>query len=135
MKFNDPDVPIEDVPDDTPSYVDGSKTNVFLTKGNIFELADNDVSPYNHTARHGDLPTLSIGARNAEVEIGGDRINVFRRILGLKPKYDIFAYPFGHYLRQMEYIQDLGYAAALSTEQTNIHTSATTFHDGRIRKS
>lgn len=127
-KFEDPRGPIEEVPDDTPSYSD--RVHRYMTKGQLIHLIQAGYRIENHTVNHPDLTRLSQGARNAEVEIGEQRIEALWRLAGVPRKHRAFAYPYGRYRDQTEYIRNL-YDVAFSTIATTTHSLSTRYILGR----
>lgn len=124
---------MDQVSDETPSYDDG--INRFMNERQIIDLIKRGHRVENHTVNHASLPGLSSGARNAEVEVEEERITSLWRIAGVERKNKLFAYPYGRYQGQVEYIKSLGYNLAFSTVRTARHTSQDRYILGRIGKS
>lgn len=103
-----------------------------MNKGQIIDLITRGHRVENHTVNHANLPTLPTGARNAEVEVGEERITALWRIAGMERKNKLFAYPYGRYQGQTEYIESLGYNLAFSTIRRERHASQDRYTLGRI---
>lgn len=131
-KFDDPRGPLEEVPDDTPSYSDG--VHQYMTKGQLIELIQAGYRVENHTVNHPDLTRLDVNNRNADVEGGEARIKTLWKLAGRERKYRAFAYPYGRYQGQEDYIGGL-YDVAFSTMNTVSHSQQTRWRLGRARRS
>lgn len=130
-KFNDPPLPLAEIPRNTSSYNDD--VHQYMSLGEMIEFIQRGHRVENHTVNHGNLSALSWGARNAEVEGGEERIEEIWQLAGVERDFKTMAYPYGVYQGQLEYVQSLGYAAAFSTISTTVHSSASRFFAGRIR--
>lgn len=129
-KFDNLQTEFNEIGENVPSYRDGSHR--YMTKGQLLELIAEGFWVDNHTIDHANLPSLSIGARNAQVEDGQARINALWKLAGRDKPYKLFAYPNGNYFGQVDYIRDLGYDAAFSTIKTNWHTTSNRYRLGRF---
>lgn len=129
-KFEDPKGPVEEIPEDTPSYND--RVHRYMTKGQLIRLIKAGHRVENHTVNHPDLSRLSEGSRNAEVEIGEQRIEALWRLAGVPRNYRAFAFPYGCYQGQTGYIGGL-YDVAFATIPTTVHSAATRYSLGRKR--
>lgn len=132
-KFDDFTGEINDVPDETPSYQDG--VHQFMRKGEIIDLIKRGHRVENHTVNHANLPTLPTGARNAEVEVGEERIRALWRIAGRERRNKLFSYPYGSYQNQVEYIRSLGYSLAFSTVRRVRHSPQDRYTLGRVGRT
>lgn len=132
-KFDDFTEELSDVPDETPSYQDD--VHQFMRKGEIIDLIKRGHRVENHTVNHANLPTLPTGARNAEVEVGEERIRALWRIAGRERRNKLFSYPYGSYQNQVEYVRSLGYSLAFSTIRSARHSSQDRYTLGRVGRS
>lgn len=126
-------LPVEEIPDNTPLYNDW--VNNFMTKRQIIELIKRGFRAENHTVNHAKLPLLTEGARNAEVEDGERKIEALWRLARVKRKYKAFAYPYGLYQGQTDYLRWLKYDIAFTTQQRYVHTPESRLTIGRISKT
>lgn|GEM_PF-3102912 len=132
-KLDDPTIPIEELPDNTPMYNDGRHR--YLTLGQVINLIQAGHILANHTVDHAVLPNLPDGARNAEVEVAEQRINTIYDIAQVARPAKIIAYPLGRYTGELSYIDQLGFDLGLSTIPTTRHTTQTRLYAGRIKMS
>jgi len=132
-KLNEPKVPIDELPLNTPMYNDG--VHDYLNLGQMIELIQAGHVVANHTVDHANLPALSVGARNSEVEIAEQRIDTIYDMAGVKRPVKILAYPNGIYIGELDYIDQLGIDMALSEVSSTIHTPQNRLFTGRIKMS
>lgn len=133
-KFEDLPMSVEEIPDNTPSFNDG--THRYMSKEQLLEMIKMGHQVSNHTVNHGYLTRLSLGARNAEVEIGEERIQALWNLAGVSRTSKAFAYPFGVFNQAVvSYLADLGYDMAFSKLPKTAHKLADRLILGRIRKS
>lgn len=131
MKLNNPAVPVTELPDSTPMYNDD--VHQYLTLRHVINLIKAGHILANHTVNHAILPNLSVGARNAEVEIAEERIEAIYQMAGVARPVKIIAYPLGRYQGQMDYIRQQGFDLGLSTLSVKLHTPETRLFAGRTR--
>ena len=130
-KFENLPLPIEEIPEETPSYND--RAHRYLTKRQLIEMIKKGHRVENHTVNHADLRRLSDGARNAEMIEGKNRIRALWKLAGREKKYSAFAYPYGIFEGQVEYVKNLNYDVAFSNLPTISHSSLNRYFLGRIR--
>ncbi|MDO8452775.1 MAG: polysaccharide deacetylase family protein [bacterium] len=130
-KFEDLEIPVEEMPDGTLSYFDGNPKK-HATLGALRGIAREGIHHIrNHTINHGSLPGMSIDKRNAEVEDGEKKIlAIYRSVKRVPPKRKVFAYPNGACKGQEEYILSK-YDMAVSTERGELHYPWDMGHIGR----
>ncbi|MDO8573236.1 MAG: polysaccharide deacetylase family protein [Candidatus Daviesbacteria bacterium] len=130
-KFDEPQVPIEEVPESSPTYNDGRHS--YLTLGQGITILQERHILANHTVDHARLNTLPEGQRNSEIATGEDRLDIIYTRAGIARTVRMLAYPEGRYSGQLEFVQQSGFDLAFSTERTTVHTSNTRFHLGSVR--
>lgn len=133
-KFEDLPLSVEEIPDQTPSFNDGAHR--YMTKVQLVEMIKMGHHVGNHTVNHSYLTRLSLGARNAEVEVGEERVQKLWDLAGTIRTVKSFAYPFGVFNSAViSYLADLGYDLAFSKLPKTHYIPSDRLILGRIRKS
>jgi peptidoglycan/xylan/chitin deacetylase (PgdA/CDA1 family) len=122
-----------DLPGDAPLYADG--VHRYLTRDQAVDLVRRGHHVASHTLHHARLPALSVGARNAEVEVGEQRVEALWQLAGRERPVRAFAYPFGQSSGQTVYVQRLGYDLAFGTSAVTVHPPAMRYTLGRLRRT
>lgn len=131
-QFGHPTDPIEQIPLNTPTYIEGNNKHSYLTLGEVIDLMQSGIEFADHTPDHAILSKLSIGDRNAQLVVGEERLDKIYEMAGIPRKKRILVFPNGDYSGQLEVVESLEFDLALSTERTTAHPRSTKFHSGRI---
>lgn len=133
MRFEGLPYPLSELPDDIPSFWDGDPRHQYMNKGQLVEMLQLGHYVENHTADHKSLTSLTPEQRRDQVGLAEGRVNELWQLANRQRLYRAFAYPYGNYQGQEQYIADVGFDAAFSTIGTTVHRSSQRYRLGRVR--
>lgn len=133
MRFEGLPYPLSELPDDIPSFWDGDPRHHYMNKGQLIEMLRLGHYVENHTVDHKNLTSLTLEQRRDQVELAEGRVDELWQLANRQRLYRSFAYPYGNYQGQEEYVADAGFDAAFSTIGTTVHRSSQRYRLGRVR--
>lgn len=133
MRFEGLSHPLSELPDDTLSFWDGDPRHQYMNKGQLIEMLQLGHYVENHTVDHKSLTSLTAEQRRDQVELAEGRVDELWQLANRQRLYRTFAYPYGNYQGQEEYIAGVGFDAAFSTIGTTVHRSSQRYRLGRVR--
>lgn len=132
-RFEGLPIPVSEMDDNVPSFNDNK--HQYMTKGQLFEMLKRGHYVQNHTIDHRNLPGLRADQRRDQVELAEGRIDELWQAAGRQRLYRAFAYPYGGYRGQEEYILSVGFNVAFTTVSSTQHRLSQRFRAGRVRRS